>query len=245
MDFRYRIEIYIPENSRETEEILVLAPAAGGPFENLHGEPVDSLPHIRRQIKLCRGKAVLAVPHIAAVEPESHSAFDPLEGNAHRAARPSFRKGKAAYIRPHRVEDGRHFTRGELLTAVPRILRIDILRPVVPRLSARHIVIAGQLDVAGNTDVIPPVRGDVIAHEILRRGVVIDRVSKFPDPVQGKHEIAWSICEKDMVRMRGKTILRENCRVCYVLIGKCCHSVLLTDCGNLRQRSDARNRCHF
>ena len=56
MHLRKHKQIHIPEDPRKTEEILILAPAAGTPFEHLYCEFILPLLQVRGQFKLRRGK---------------------------------------------------------------------------------------------------------------------------------------------------------------------------------------------
>ena len=169
----YGIEIHIPENTGKTEEILILAPAAGAPFEHLCCQLVFPLLQIGSQIELRGGKAVLTVPHIAAVTPQSKSAFHPLERDIHRLPLPFFGHLKIFHIACHRIKALGNLSRKRLFSSVPGILYIGILGRVV----SLH------LNMCRNADIRPAPAVAFRFLEVLYHGLIIRGIGKLPQPV--------------------------------------------------------------
>ncbi len=107
---RNRIEIDIPEDAGEAEEVLILSPGSGREAEDHGRELVRTFPvDIFRQVELRRGEGVLAVADVVAVQPEGHGRLRPLEGDADRAPLPlfTFWQCEVLGVHGHGIEDGR------------------------------------------------------------------------------------------------------------------------------------------
>ena len=84
MDIGDPVQIYLPEDAGEAEEILVLDPAGAAALVDLHRQTVVGLLYERCHLKLRGGKAVLAVAHEMPIEPYIEGCLHALEGQEHR-----------------------------------------------------------------------------------------------------------------------------------------------------------------
>ena len=155
MDFGDRIKVNVPVDAGEAEEVLVLQPAGGGPFEDLAGQLVLPAPYIGRQVEFRRGKAVFAVAHIAAVAPEGQTALCASEADEDFFTFHKFRQTEITYIAAHRICPRGHLAGRDLLSAVPGILDVDIGRPVPGSPDRIRPVQTFHLDMGRHMDVIP------------------------------------------------------------------------------------------
>ena len=174
MYFRLRIEIDIPEDPGEAEEILVLAPGSGGKPEYSHRQPVFSLRQHFCQIKLRRVKAVLAVADILSVHPQGKAALHPLEGNKDSLILPGLRHRKVQNIIRYGIILLRYFAGLHVLPAVPGILGIHILGAPIPL----------ELDMRRHPDPVPARRIKISSEKVLRRRFRIHGIMEFPNAVQ-------------------------------------------------------------
>ena len=81
MHLRLDIEDNVAENAGESEEILILEPAARRPLCNEYAELVLTLGKVLRKLKIGRSKRVLAVADVVAVQIEDKRGFHSLERN--------------------------------------------------------------------------------------------------------------------------------------------------------------------
>ena len=128
MLLRQCVQIHIPEQAAEAEEILILCPAAGTPMIHTAGQLISAGNQIRGQVKLAGGKAIPCKAHILAIEPHSNAAFRPLKGHVNRHALHGLRQSKRLHIAGYRIVVLRDLPRFNFLTAVPRVLNVHILR---------------------------------------------------------------------------------------------------------------------
>ena len=214
MDLRDRIQINIPVDSGETEEILILTPAGSRPFVNLSSQLVFSRHQIRRQFKFRGCETVLTVAHILSVQPERQPAFCALEGDKYPFPLHALRKRKVFHIACNRIEPGRDFSRHDLFPAIPGILHIRILRNII----ALH------LNMGRNTDLIPGSAAVIHLLKAFHRTLIILCIRKFPQSVQRIHKAAFSVqcfrnrCIADVVRVGRKPVFTEKLRIFYFTV---------------------------
>ena len=222
MHVRICEELHIPENAREAEEVLVLAPGTRGEAEDLHGEAVFIfIIDVRRQVKLGRREAVLRIADIVPVEPERKPALDSLEGNENLPPLHHLRHIKEMHVARSRIVFRRDLSGHDRLVAVPGILGVDVGRRAV----------ALQFKVPRNTDIVPA--GDIIIRpvKILRRPGDVGCPHELPDPVQRNLKVGNSLpgslraAVVLMVRMRREAVFHEFLRIGDDRIVKFCHFI--------------------
>ena len=191
MHIRDRVEIHIPVYAREAEEILILAPAPGGPFKHLDSQLVLPVLHISGQFKLGRREAVAAVSDKCPVQPQGKGALRPLERNKQPFPLHALRHGEIFHIACHRIEIFRDLTRTDILAALPRILGVRILGRVI----------SFHLDVGRHTDIIPALASVLFLLESFDRGSIVFCIMEFPQSVQALREFRTAF---QHVLLRGK-----------------------------------------
>ena len=133
MYIRNRIEIDVPENSREPEKILILAPAASCEAEDLGGQLVFALRvNEFRELEFGWREAVLRIADIVPVQPQSETALRSLEGYKDPFSLHKGGKIKVLHIAGNGIKTLRNFARANVFITVPGILYICILRMSVP-----------------------------------------------------------------------------------------------------------------
>ena len=179
MDFRDRIQIDITVDTRETEEILVLTPAAAGPFEDLSCQFVFSLFQIRSQFEFGRCKGIFTVSYKVTVQPYSDTTFCTLERDKYFFAFHLFRNFKIFHIRSNRIESLRNLTRFYFFSSFPRVLYICILR----------YIISLHLNMSRYTDIIPWSTAVFRFFKSRNGTVVVFCIVKFPQSIQAVTEV--------------------------------------------------------
>ena len=131
MRLRHSIQIHASEQTGKAVEILILAPASDRPLKYLNRQFIFPIPQIRRQFKIRRCKRILAVAHIHAVQPDRKPALRSLKRDEHALPQKILRQCEIFHIACYRIELLWHFLRPDFLPAVPRVLGVGILRPIV------------------------------------------------------------------------------------------------------------------
>ena len=109
---RLHHQFHIPENTREPEEVLIFAPAAGCPPEYLNGQAVRPVfLQIRRHIKRRRREGILTVSHVSPVHPDGDAALCALKNEMHGMTAETFRYVEHPDIRAHRIKSLRNLSR--------------------------------------------------------------------------------------------------------------------------------------
>ena len=179
MDFRDRIQIDITIDSGETEEILVLTPAAAGPFEDLCCQFVFSFFQIRSQFEFGRCKGIFTVSYKVTVQPYSDTTFCTLERDKYFFAFHLFRNFKIFHIRSNRIESLRNLTQFYFFSSFPRVLYICILR----------YIISLHLNMSRHTDIIPWFTAVIRFFKSGNGTVVVFCIVEFPQSVQAVTEV--------------------------------------------------------
>ena len=219
MDLRNGVQIHIPVNTGEPEEILVLAPAAAGPLEHLRRQFIFSILQVRRQLKLGRCEAVLTVAHKLSVQPYGNAAFRPLEGDVQRFPLHILRHFKILHIAGHRIEAGGNLSRLQFLMALPGILHIGVLGRVI----------SFHLDMGRYPDIVPRPAAVIFLFKSRNRTVIIFCVMKFPQTVQTETEAVlsqfhgFSGRKISVIGMCRYPSVTEISRILHQLIIKCLH----------------------
>ena len=205
----HSVQIHVPEQAAEAEEVLILGPAARPPAVHPAGQLVPARQQIGGQVKVAGGKAVAAEAHVPAVEPQGHAAFRSLKGYPHRHSLHAFRQLEGLHIACHRVETLGNFARLNILPAVPWVLGVAVLGNAVSL----------QLHVGRHGDVGPV--GAVVLR-LLEAGdqlLFIDGIKKLPISIQAHPQAVFpglqifQTGESLMVGMGGKAIFTEELRV--------------------------------
>ena len=179
MHFRDRIQIDITIDSGETEEILVLTPAAAGPFEDLCCQFVFSFFQIRSQFEFGWCKGIFTVSYKVTVQPYSDTTFCTLERDKYFFTCHLFRNFKIFHIRSNRIESLRNLTRFYFFSSFPWILYICILR----------YIISLHLDMSRYTDIIP---WSTAVFRFFKSGngtVIVFCIVEFPQSIQAVTEV--------------------------------------------------------
>ena len=212
MNLRYHIQINAPENTGKTVKILILTPAAGGPFKHPHCQlvfPVFS--DIGCQVEVCRVKGIFAVAHITSVQPYRKSTFHTLKGNADFVSLHIFRNRKISDIACHRIEFHRNFSRNCILLSIPGILHIGIL----------GCIITLHLDMGRHPDIIPRSTVILLFFKSVDCQCHIFCITELPDSIQFPIKTAFPGIPlifrqiTVMIRMYRKTVLFKNLRIFY------------------------------
>ncbi len=171
---RQGVQVHIPKQTAEAEEILVLCPAAGAPVIHTAGQLISAGHQIRRQVELAGGEAIPCKAYILAVQPHCNAAFCSLERDMHRHSLHGSRQGKGLDIARNGIVVLRNLPGFNFLTAIPRVLNIHILRNTV----------AFQLNVCRNRNILPIVA--VILRLFKARNHLLFRAGaeKLPVPIQ-------------------------------------------------------------
>ena len=217
MHFRMHKQIHIPENAREPEKVLILAPASAAPFINLHRQLVFPLRKVRCQLKFGWREGIFAVSHILPVQPKGKRALHALEGNEKLPVFHVLRDRKVFYIACRRIEALRDLPGPDFLRTVPGILGVNI---------GRHII-AFHLDVGRNRNLIPSAAVIACRLKALGRFCIIICIGKFPHPVQRKETVSLFLFEIPVIRMSLQPVLLKNLRIRYNFMIKRLHPVLL------------------
>ena len=145
MHLRDRIQHHVAEDSAQPVHILVLKPGTVDKLEVQNRDPVLSLFDKWRQVKVRRREGILTVANILPVDPQGKACLNSLEGDAHAHALPCRGHSEISNVLRCRVESLRSFAQRQVLSSVPRILRVDISR----------LVISFHLDIGRNADLCP------------------------------------------------------------------------------------------
>ena len=197
------------EQAGETEEVLVLQPAADIPAIHPAGQLVFAAGQIGRQLKFGRGEGIRGKAHIMAVQPHGHAAFRALKAHQHTPAAHGFRQEKIPDIAGHGVVLARHVSKGHILHAVPGILHIDVLGRAM----------ALQLDMRGHGDIRPGMAVIAAAFKAGDDLAFVAGAKEFPQAVQRPAQAAFPSCKLfhagvgDMVGMRGQPVFLKTGRV--------------------------------
>ena len=170
MGIRNCIKIHISVNSGETEEVLIFAPTAGGPFEYLCCQLILSIFKIICQFKFRWGERILTVANKGSVQPQCKPALCSLERNKQSLALHMFRHCKIFHIACNRIKSLRNLTRINFLMSFPWILDISIL----------GCIISFHLDMCRYMNVIPVITAVVLFLKFLNCTFVITRIMKLP-----------------------------------------------------------------
>ena len=170
MGIRNCIKIHISVNSGETEEVLIFAPAAGGPFEYLCCQLILSIFKIICQFKLRWSERILTVANKDTVQPQRKPALCSLERNKQSLSLHMFRHCKIFHIACNRIKSLRNLTRINFLMSFPWILDISIL----------GCIISFHLDMCRYMNVIPVITAVVLFLKSLNCTFVIARIMKLP-----------------------------------------------------------------
>ena len=170
MGIRNCIKIHISVNSGETEEVLIFAPTAGGPFEHLCCQLILSIFKIICQFKFRWGERILTVANKGSVQPQCKSALCSLERNKQPLSLHMFRHCKIFHIACNRIKSLRNLTRINFLMSFPWILDISILR----------CIISFHLDMCRYMNVIPVITAVIFFLKSLNCTFVITRIMKLP-----------------------------------------------------------------
>ena len=179
---RNRIEIDIPEDAGEAEEVLILSPGSGREAEDHGRELVRTFPvDIFRQVEFRRRERVFAVADVVAVQPEGHGRLRPLEGDTDRSLLPpvTFWQCEVLGVHGHGIKDGRDISRFQFLHPLPGVLGVHILGS--PK--------AFRLDVGRNPDAVPLVAVVVCPVEVLYGRIVVFGPGELPDSVQHEFKV--------------------------------------------------------
>ena len=170
MGIRNCIKIHISVNSGKTEEVLIFAPAAGGPFEYLCCQLVLSIFKIICQFKLRWGERILTVANKGSVQPQCKPALCSLERNKQSLSLHIFRHCKIFHIACNRIKSLRNLTRINFLMPFPWILDISIL----------GCIISFHLDMCRYMNVLPVITAVILFLKSLNCTFVITRIMKLP-----------------------------------------------------------------
>ena len=170
MGIRNCIKIHISVNSGETEEVLIFAPTAGGPFEYLCCQLILPIFKIICQFKFRWGERILTVANKGSVQPQCKSALCSLERNKQPLSLHMFRHCKIFHIACNRIKSLRNLTGINFLMSFPWILDISILR----------CIISFHLDMCRYMNVIPVITAVVLFLKSLNCTFVITRIMKLP-----------------------------------------------------------------
>ena len=170
MGIRNCIKIHISVNSGETEEVLIFAPTAGGPFEYLCCQLILSIFKIICQFKLRWSERILTVANKDTVQPQRKPALCSLERNKQSLSLHMFRHCKIFHIACNRIKSLRNLTRINFLMSFPWILDISIL----------GCIISFHLDMCRYMNVIPVITAVVLFLKSLNCTFVIARIMKLP-----------------------------------------------------------------
>ena len=197
------------EQAGETEEVLVLQPAADIPAIHPAGQLVFAAGQIGRQLKFGGGEGIRGKAHIMAVQPHGHAAFRALKAHQHTPAAHGFRQEKIPDIAGHGVVLARHVSEGHILHAVPGILQIDVLGRAM----------ALQLDMRGHGDIRPGMAVIAAAFKAGDDLVFVAGVKELPQAVQRPAQAAFPARQLlhagvgDMVGVRGQPVFLKTGRV--------------------------------
>ena len=172
VDGRRRKKIDVPEDAAQPPEVLAFEVGPVGISVDLDGQNVPAGPEEAGDVEFGRGPAVLAVPRELAVDPDIEGGVDAVKMEKDLPAGPRAGHGEFAPVRAHRIAVVRD----------PR--RVGRKRIVLVEVDG-HIV-ALELPVAGNADVLPAAGVEVgpvkIAGPIGRLGDPME----FPLPVESQ-----------------------------------------------------------
>ena len=197
------------EQAGETEEILILQPAADVPAIHTAGELVLALSQIGCQFKLGGREGIGRKAHIMAIQPYGHAAFRPLKAHQHTLAAHGFGQEKIPDVAGHRVMLLRHVTEGHVLYTIPGVLHVDILGRAV----------ALQLNVRGHGNIRPRMAVIVAAFKAGNDLILVAGAKELPQTVQRTIQAALSTQQlfhpgvDDVVGVRGKPVFRKVGRV--------------------------------
>ena len=171
MYLRVCVQPYISEDTRKSEEILILAPAPGSKSEDHYRKLVLSLSvNKRSEVKIRRRKAVLGIPHVASVKPYGDAAFDSLERYAYGTLFKSGRQREILHIACDRIEIFRYLSGLDFFKTIPRILGVRIL----------GMTVSFSLDMGGHPDLFPLPAVVIQPVKVLHTGLIVDRMVKPP-----------------------------------------------------------------
>ena len=173
------IEIAVTAYAAEAEKVLVLEVGAVRPAEHLEGDDVCLAGlKVGREVELGLELAVLAVAHVAAVDPQVHVRRDGAEVGDDLAPLPRGGHGDGAAVRADVI-----FRHGH----VGRVVA-ELLAPGIAHVDVDGVAVAVELPHAGHGDGVPAPVVEVRAPEVGGPGVGMAHPEEFPHAVE-RHEV--------------------------------------------------------
>ena len=199
------VERHVAEEAGEAEEVLIFHPAARAPAINAASQLVFAGDEILGQFERMRRERITGEADIMAVQPDSNAAFRTGEVDKHALARKVFRQSEVLGVAGDRVIVGRDIVVLHILIAVPRILRIGILRDAV----------AFHLDMRRNDNIRPSAAVILRAFKARDDLCIVERMVELPMAIKahahgvftGEQFLFGNKCF--VVRMRGDAVFAE------------------------------------
>ena len=121
-------EVDVAEDAAQPPKVLVLEPGAIGPAVDAHGQQVLAGHEVWADVELGGDARILAVSHLAPVDPQVESRIHPFEEYEDLAPGPALRHGEAKAVGAGGVVIDGHAGVG---VGWEGVLDVDIDRPVV------------------------------------------------------------------------------------------------------------------